>query len=250
MLPHDVDGNGGSTVAEDDTPHESVADGGDDRNTVVIQMKKCPRCSTVIRRNCRYGTIINQTLADIEAVKKLTIRSIAQSGEELSNFKNELKEEYNSNYCEGKKIDRLSSDHAVAIDYTLKLRYRVETMTKDFDKQKLCDKPNLVHNGTATLRAIKQFKALLKLRVYSKKQLESLLAWTKREHKRLSEQQAREASLEHQRVSLLVRVTQLLQRVHLEAGATMKRGGRRTVNATVKKLLSEQVAFNRFFSFL
>ncbi|XP_022092111.1 NFX1-type zinc finger-containing protein 1-like [Acanthaster planci] len=35
-----------------------------------IQLKVCPRCKTPIRRNLRYGKIINETLADIEKVKE------------------------------------------------------------------------------------------------------------------------------------------------------------------------------------
>ena len=45
-----------------------TADVGTDGQT-NIQMKKCPKCSTVIRKNLRYGPIINQILSDIEMVK-------------------------------------------------------------------------------------------------------------------------------------------------------------------------------------
>ena len=41
------------------------ADAGD---ATTIQLKQCPRCRVPIRRNLRYGTIINQVLADIEQV--------------------------------------------------------------------------------------------------------------------------------------------------------------------------------------
>ncbi|XP_064640121.1 NFX1-type zinc finger-containing protein 1-like [Lineus longissimus] len=36
---------------------------------ISIQMKKCPRCSIPIRKHLRYGSIVKQTLKDIEAVK-------------------------------------------------------------------------------------------------------------------------------------------------------------------------------------
>ena len=45
-----------------------TADVGTDGQT-NIQMKKCPKCSRVIRKNLRYGPIINQILSDIEMVK-------------------------------------------------------------------------------------------------------------------------------------------------------------------------------------
>lgn len=45
-------------MAEDDTT-----------DSHVIQMKTCPRCTTVIRRSLRYGNVIKQRLQDIEKVK-------------------------------------------------------------------------------------------------------------------------------------------------------------------------------------
>ena len=39
-------------------------------STVDVQLKKCPICTTPIRRCNRYGNIINKTLQDIEAVKE------------------------------------------------------------------------------------------------------------------------------------------------------------------------------------
>ena len=41
----------------------------DDTRDTTIQLKQCPRCRVAIRRNLRYGTIINQLLADVEQVK-------------------------------------------------------------------------------------------------------------------------------------------------------------------------------------
>ena len=35
-----------------------------------IQLKSCPRCKTPIRKSCRYGSIINKSLMEIEDVKK------------------------------------------------------------------------------------------------------------------------------------------------------------------------------------
>ncbi|KAF8768116.1 NFX1-type zinc finger-containing protein 1-like [Argiope bruennichi] len=44
----------------------------DIQKTKAIQMKACPRCKTVIRKNLRFGNIIKSCLADIEKVKKRT----------------------------------------------------------------------------------------------------------------------------------------------------------------------------------
>ena len=40
----------------------------DDRRE--IQLKSCPRCTTVIQRSLRYGNVIKQQLHDIEQVKR------------------------------------------------------------------------------------------------------------------------------------------------------------------------------------
>ncbi|XP_053309484.1 NFX1-type zinc finger-containing protein 1 [Spea bombifrons] len=46
--------------------------GVDNRSTTetVIKLKTCPKCQTPIRKNLRYGTIINKTLDEIEKVKE------------------------------------------------------------------------------------------------------------------------------------------------------------------------------------
>ncbi|XP_029647960.1 NFX1-type zinc finger-containing protein 1 [Octopus sinensis] len=41
-----------------------------DLNNSEIQLKLCPKCKTPIRRNHRYGNLINKTLQDIEKVKE------------------------------------------------------------------------------------------------------------------------------------------------------------------------------------
>lgn len=46
----------------DDTTDEAI-------ESHVIQMKRCPRCSTTIRLSLRYGKVINQQLQDVEKVK-------------------------------------------------------------------------------------------------------------------------------------------------------------------------------------
>ena len=41
-----------------------------EHSNTAIQLKRCPHCRTPIRKSYRYGTIINNTLNDIEAVKR------------------------------------------------------------------------------------------------------------------------------------------------------------------------------------
>ncbi|XP_030230319.1 NFX1-type zinc finger-containing protein 1 isoform X5 [Gadus morhua] len=42
----------------------------EDNEQMVIKLKECPRCRTPIRRNLRYGSHINRSLAEIEKVKE------------------------------------------------------------------------------------------------------------------------------------------------------------------------------------
>ncbi|GFQ91310.1 NFX1-type zinc finger-containing protein 1 [Trichonephila clavata] len=43
-----------------------------------IQMKACPKCKMVIRRNLRFGNIVKSCLADIEKVKKITYGDVKE----------------------------------------------------------------------------------------------------------------------------------------------------------------------------
>ena len=71
-----------------------------DQGEIQIQMKKCPKCKTVIRKNRRYGTIINNILCDIENVKQLVLR---ESREEVETRKRKLHRENADLYDMDKK---------------------------------------------------------------------------------------------------------------------------------------------------
>ncbi|XP_015239630.1 PREDICTED: NFX1-type zinc finger-containing protein 1 [Cyprinodon variegatus] len=43
---------------------------GPEEGQVAIKLKECPRCKTPIRKNLRYGSLINRSLAEIEMVKR------------------------------------------------------------------------------------------------------------------------------------------------------------------------------------
>lgn len=47
----------------------SDANNGPEEEQVAIKLKECPRCKTPIRKNLRYGSHINRSLAEIEMVK-------------------------------------------------------------------------------------------------------------------------------------------------------------------------------------
>ncbi|XP_014781926.1 NFX1-type zinc finger-containing protein 1 [Octopus bimaculoides] len=69
------DENGARFVQLEDCKHIFEVTGLDnwmevDLNNSEIQLKLCPKCKTPIRRNHRYGNLINKTLQDIEKVKE------------------------------------------------------------------------------------------------------------------------------------------------------------------------------------
>ena len=53
-----------------------------------IQLKKCPKCKTPIRKSLRYGNAIKKTLLDIEAVKKKVLNEeVHRSATEVKMFR-------------------------------------------------------------------------------------------------------------------------------------------------------------------
>jgi len=58
---------------------------------MTIQLKQCPRCRVAIRRNLRYGIIINQQLADIERVKRAVIGELTDYGTRTQAVLSQLK---------------------------------------------------------------------------------------------------------------------------------------------------------------
>ena len=46
------------------------AEADDDGKAVNVQLKRCPKCSTPIRTNLRYGNIVKKILADFEKIKR------------------------------------------------------------------------------------------------------------------------------------------------------------------------------------
>ncbi|XP_068120429.1 NFX1-type zinc finger-containing protein 1 [Hyperolius riggenbachi] len=56
----------------------------DSNEDCAIKLKECPKCKTPIRKNLRYGTVINQTLKEIEKVKE-RVRGLPSQRIETSN---------------------------------------------------------------------------------------------------------------------------------------------------------------------
>lgn len=59
---------------------------------VAIKLKECPRCRTPIRKNRRYGSHINRSLAEIETVKRKVNGNDADVGEHRRKLQKQLEE--------------------------------------------------------------------------------------------------------------------------------------------------------------
>ena len=60
------------------------AEADDDGKAVNVQLKRCPKCSTPIRTNLRYGNIVKKILADFEKIKQKILLGKQQREEALS----------------------------------------------------------------------------------------------------------------------------------------------------------------------
>ncbi|CAL8339331.1 unnamed protein product [Lota lota] len=93
----------------------------EDNEQMVIKLKECPRCRTPIRRNLRYGSHINRSLAEIEKVKeKINGHKI-----DIETKSNTLKVQWETNrhllthlpnICNEHVQSRLSASHLTAND--------------------------------------------------------------------------------------------------------------------------------------
>ncbi|KAM9296225.1 NFX1-type zinc finger-containing protein 1 [Gastrophryne carolinensis] len=57
---------------------------------IAIRLKECPKCKTPIRKNLRYGSLINKTLNEIEKVKERMAGPDNQQDETIDRLRNNL----------------------------------------------------------------------------------------------------------------------------------------------------------------
>ncbi|CAB3987453.1 NFX1-type zinc finger-containing 1-like [Paramuricea clavata] len=101
-----------------DLDHWMELEGKKEDGSIVIQLKVCPKCKTVIRRSLRYGNIIKKTLANIENVKKIKLEEQRQLREKLSQLR--------------QSVHELTKKYPKLVDYRL-LLIRVNQMRSDAD---------------------------------------------------------------------------------------------------------------------
>lgn len=165
----------------------------------TIQLKQCPRCRVTIRRNLRYGPIINQLLADIEQVKKRVVGEVSDYGPRTRRLLRQLKElhlpeETKSSYSERLKLSGLSAGELACVENVVNFLEHVMKWEREIQEQ-------VRSEGDQNTR-----ENLLRLQDDMKKIKQWLTAPIRT---RFSEQQVRECSMEITRFDLLSNYHQL-----------------------------------------
>ena len=173
----------------------------DERQGTNIQLKQCPRCRVTIRRNLRYGTIINQLLADIEQVKKRVVGEVADYGPRSRTLIRQLKalrlpDETKSVYTDRLRSVGLSATEVACIENIVNFLEHVSLWEREVQ-----EKARSVDGHTR--------ENLRKLQDDMKK----IKEWLNVPRTRLSEQQVRECSMEITRFDLLSSYHQLHGRI-------------------------------------
>jgi len=173
----------------------------DERQDTTIQLKQCPRCRVTIRRNLRYGTIINQLLADIEQVKKRVVGEVADYERRSRRLRRQLKElrlseETKSVYTERLRSEGLSVTELACIENIVNFREHISKCEREVQ-----EKARSVDGDTR--------ENLRKLQDDMKK----IKEWLNVPRTRLSGQQVRECSMEITRFDLLSSYYQLHGRI-------------------------------------
>lgn len=86
---------------------------GTDGNDVSIDMKSCPKCKTVIRRNLRYGNVIKRFLNDVIAIKTKIFGDVNVLKVQTRNLEKKVQSLNNNPYCEknvGHLLSKINAD--------------------------------------------------------------------------------------------------------------------------------------------
>jgi len=199
----------------------------DDSQETSIQLKQCPRCRVPIRRNLRYGSIINQLLADIEQVKKRVVGDVADYGTRTRELLRRLKDlklppDTKSFYSERLRTSGLSSSELACVENILNF---VEHVTK-------CQ-----NSVREKLRAVDEDTRSNFARVEG--ELKDIGRWLMERRTRLSEQQVRECSMELTRLDLVVVYHELHGRIKSTENASLTTERKRRFVVMLRQLTSD-----------
>ncbi|KAM3621818.1 uncharacterized protein V6R79_016437 [Siganus canaliculatus] len=189
---------------------------------VAIKLKECPRCRTPIRKNLRYGSRVNASLAQIEMVK-----------EKINGFQadNEKRKEILRNKSENLFTD--NHPFHLTLKHSLKKAYLSANDLWILENKISC------LEETVKLRKIHGEKLWLSLGFTLEKRLDEFERWITNRHQKFTEQQAYDVQRELQRITLL---TELSVRCHI-ADERAQSDKIQSEVQTLRKLLEKSTQF-------
>ena len=167
--------------------------------SLSIQLKQCPKCKTPIRRNQRYGTIINETLGDIEMVKLRILGNSTENKRKQEGLEKEFKRlNIETHYRDRLKDPILSQEELSCIE-------NVKNFLEHIQKWKDAVNKVILESTNDILR--RKLEAL-------KKDMKNLLTWVLQSGRiRFVEQELRECFMEITRFDLLATFYQIENRM-------------------------------------
>ena len=163
-----------------------------------IQLKKCPKCSTCVRRTVRFKNATNRTLEQIQNVKRVQWKEFLMSRSEESRLQKVLKHSMTGKQImKGRELKRMLQEEGKAVETLVKISDRMLKVSKGVLRT--------LHN--------KEYLVQLEADGWSAKvlhcELERFDMWIQCGHKRLSDQQTKEATRELTRISLMTHLLKL-----------------------------------------
>ncbi|XP_070815806.1 NFX1-type zinc finger-containing protein 1 [Chaetodon trifascialis] len=157
---------------------------------VAIKLKECPKCRTPIRKNLRYGSHINASLAEIEMVKMKINGNQADIEEHRKTLQNQWEENLLT-YDLDQQKEYMHISHRLEKTYLTANDLWIVENKMDF----------LVR--VAKLRKIQRERMLLSRRFGLEKYMEQFVLWLNNFHQKFTDQQVFDLQRELQRLTLL-----------------------------------------------
>lgn len=187
---------------------------GVDDAEVAIKLKECPKCLTPVRKNLRYGSHINRSLAEIELVKAKIIGQQA----DIEEHRNALQKKLEENHDTYKMQDTY-------MQISDKLRERYLTAN---DLWILENKMDFLARVENLIKFIKENTSILHGYMF-KKNVAEFVEWLGNRHQKFTDQQVFDLERELKRLTLL---SELRVRCHM----AKKRAESDKIQSEVQKL--------------
>lgn len=157
---------------------------------VAIKLKECPKCRTPVRKNLRYGSHINASLAEIEMVKMKINGNQADIEEHRKTLQNQWEENLLTYDLDQQKeymhiSNRLEKSYLTANDLWI-VENKMDFLVR-----------------VAKLRKIQREKMLLRQRFGLEKYMGQFVLWLNNFHQKFTDQQVFDLQRELQRLTLL-----------------------------------------------